>query len=253
MVLTAEHAQALSTVLAALLGGAIGWWLLAPWARRNLRTGGRPVADHAAADPAVARADQGAAASAPDTRAITARSRGSDRGPSVAAAASTGVVWGLTVWRTGPEPVLPALLAFAAGATVLAFVDVIEQRLPNRVLLPTAAVVAALLVVASAVADDWGALAWAALGGGGMFALYLAVALISPAAMGMGDVKLAGLIGALLGWFGLGAWMVGLLGAFVLGGVVAVGAVALRRVTLREAIPFGPSMLAAALLAVLAR
>ena len=69
--------------------------------------------------------------------------------------------------------------------------------------------------------------------------------------MGMGDVKLALLIGLLLGWFGLTAWLIGLLAAFVVGGVVAIVALALRSVTLRGSIPFGPSMLAGALIALL--
>jgi leader peptidase (prepilin peptidase)/N-methyltransferase len=84
-----------------------------------------------------------------------------------------------------------------------------------------------------------------------MFAVYLLLAIISPSSMGMGDVKLALIIGLLLGWFGLTAWLVGLLAAFVVGGVIALVALALRRVTLRGSIPFGPSMLMGALLAVL--
>ena len=69
--------------------------------------------------------------------------------------------------------------------------------------------------------------------------------------MGMGDVKLALVIGLLLGWFGLNAWLIGLLAAFIVGGVIALVALALRRVTLRGSIPFGPSMLAGALIALL--
>jgi hypothetical protein len=67
----------------------------------------------------------------------------------------------------------------------------------------------------------------------------------------MGDVKLALVIGLLLGWFGLNAWLIGLLAAFVVGGLVALVALLLRRVTLRGSIPFGPSMLAGALVALL--
>ena len=45
--------------------------------------------------------------------------------------------------------------------------------------------------------------------------------------------------------------MIGLLAAFIVGGVIALVALALRRVTLRGSIPFGPSMLAGALIALL--
>ena len=58
-------------------------------------------------------------------------------------------------------------------------------------------------------------------------------------------------IGLLLGWFGLNTWLIGLLAAIVVGGVMAIVALVLKRVTLRGSIPFGPSMLAGALIAVL--
>ena len=94
-------------------------------------------------------------------------------------------------------------------------------------------------------------LLWAFGGGVVMFTVYFLLALISPSAMGMGDVKLAALVGLVLGWFGLAVWLIGLLAAFVVGGVIAIIALVLRRVTLRGSIPFGPSMLVGALAAVL--
>lgn len=167
-----------------------------------------------------------------------------------ASAAITGVSWGLVVWRMGLDPALPAILAFVAAGAVLAIVDVVEQRLPNRVLGPGSVVVAVLMGVAAAVTGGWSALLWAALGGVAMFGAFLMIALASPAAIGMGDVKLAGLIGLLLGWFGLDAWLIGVVAGFVVGGFVAVAALAMRRVALRGALPFGPSMLVGALIAV---
>ncbi len=140
---------------------------------------------------------------------------------------------------------------FAAAASVLTLVDLAEKRLPNAVIFPTLAAVAVLLVPATWASGEWMALVWAAVGSAAMFAVYFVLALISPSSMGMGDVKLALVIGLLLGWFGLNAWLIGLLAAFVVGGLIALVALALRRVTLRGSIPFGPSMLAGALIAVL--
>lgn len=195
--------------------------------------------------PRTTGAGQSRAMRRPSRRAIRATA-------AVLTGASWGLlVWGLLVWVLGPVAALPAVLVFAAAATVLAIVDVLEQRLPNAVVGPAFGAVAVLLAAASAVTGDWIALAWAGLGSAVMFAVYLVAALISPAAMGMGDVKLAGLIGLLLGWFGLEVWLAGLLGGFVLGGLAAIGGLVLRKVTLSGSIPFGPSMLAAALLAVL--
>lgn len=213
-----EHV--LAVWLAASAGAVLGWWPLAAWARGSL---------------------VGATATTPVTR----------RAVRLVAAVTTAVVWGVIVWRIGVAPPLPALLAFAAAATVLAIVDLVEGRLPNRVVGPALVVVAALLAVASAWSGDWRGLLGAAVGGAAMFAAYLIVALASPAAMGMGDVKFAGLIGMLLGWFGVEAWVLGVIAASVLGGLIAIGALALGHVTLRDSLPFGPSMLCGALLAVL--
>jgi leader peptidase (prepilin peptidase)/N-methyltransferase len=203
---------------AAVAGAVLGWWPLFARIRRSLHT-------------------------------VTA-----GRGIRIAAAATTAATFGLVVWRfadASGRPLLPALLAFAAASTVLALVDLVELRLPNAVIVPTLAAVAVLLVLASWLTGEWLRLLWALAGCGAMFGVYLVLALISPRSMGMGDVKLAAPIGLLLGWFGLGAWLVGLLAAFVVGGLVALVALALRRVTLRGSIPFGPSMLAGAMVAVL--
>lgn len=208
----------LIVVGAVVVGAAAGWWPLFWWSRGNLR------------------------------------SSTAGRGLRIASAVTTAATFGLIAWRFADAsgwPLLPVLLAFAATATVLAIVDLVELRLPNAVIVPALVAVALLLVLASWLTGEWQRLLWALAGGAGMFAVYLVLALISPKSMGMGDVKLAAPIGLLLGWWGLGAWLIGLLAAFIVGGVAALVALALRRVSLRGSIPFGPSMLAGALIAVL--
>lgn len=212
-------APALFTVGAALIGAMLGWWPLAIWADRNI---------HKPSDERM------------PLRTLRVWS-------SLATAAGFAVL----AWRFGAHPVLPALLALVATGFVLSIVDLTEHRLPNAVLLPTLAIVAMLLVVASALTGEWMRLLWALAGGAGMFLFYFVLALISPAGMGMGDVKFAAPLGLVLGWFGWNVWLVGLVAGFVIGGVVSLAALLLRRVTLRGSIPFGPSMLTGAILAVL--
>lgn len=212
-------APALLTVGAAILGGILGWWPLAAWADRNIHT--------------------------PSTERMPLRRL------RVWSAIATAVGFALLAWRFGPHPALPALLALVATGVVLSIVDLTEHRLPNAVVLPTVAIVAVLLVLASALTGEWLRLAWALAGGAGMFAFYFVLALISPKGMGMGDVKFAAPLGLVLGWFGWNVWLVGLAAGFIIGGVVSLIALLLRRVTLRGSIPFGPSMLAGALVAIL--
>jgi leader peptidase (prepilin peptidase) / N-methyltransferase len=209
-------ATVITAVVAFLVGAALGWWPLAAWTQRSTKGERMPL-----------------------------------RTVRIAGATITAVTFAALALRFGLSWILPALLVFAAASTVLTLVDLAEKRLPNAVIFPTMAAIAVLLLPATWAEGAWIALLWAAIGSAAMFAVYFVLALISPSSMGMGDVKLALMIGLLLGWFGLNAWLVGLLAAFIVGGVIALVALALRRVTLRGSIPFGPSMLAGALISVL--
>jgi leader peptidase (prepilin peptidase)/N-methyltransferase len=77
----------------------------------------------------------------------------------------------------------------------------------------------------------------------------LIVALIAPKGMGMGDVKLAGLIGLVLGSIGLGLVGVAAGAGILFGGVGAIVALLLGA-NRKSRVPYGPFMAAGALLAV---
>ncbi|TFC15177.1 prepilin peptidase [Cryobacterium algoritolerans] len=169
----------------------------------------------------------------------------------VVAVTVTGVLVALVVWVFGAGWELPAYLYLAFIAVVLSVVDITERRLPNAVVYPSLVALPALLMIASASNGSWSALAGAFLGGAALFTLYFVLALVSPSSVGMGDVKLAAVLGLALGYLGWTAVLVGSVAAFLIGGLVALVALAARRVTLQGSIPFGPSMLAGAFLAVL--
>jgi leader peptidase (prepilin peptidase)/N-methyltransferase len=61
-------------------------------------------------------------------------------------------------------------------------------------------------------------------------------------------VKLAGVLGGLLGWLGPMSAMLGLLSGFVLGGIVAIVLLAARKADRRSHLSFGPAMIAGAYL-----
>jgi leader peptidase (prepilin peptidase)/N-methyltransferase len=192
-----------------------------------------PPADPADPDPAVAPAP----APTPVAIAVVALL--------AAAFATTSAI------RLGWHPLLVPFLLAAGSTAALAVIDQRTHRLPNRLVLPSIAAVGPLVVAASLVAGEPDRALGAVLGGAGLFALYLALALASRGQLGMGDVKLAALLGLLLGALPWPAWPLGLLAGFVLGALAAVVGLALRRTTLRSPIAFGPSMIVGAWLAVL--
>jgi leader peptidase (prepilin peptidase)/N-methyltransferase len=69
--------------------------------------------------------------------------------------------------------------------------------------------------------------------------------------MGMGDVKLAVLLGLSLGWLSLGHVLLGLFLGFLLGSLVGVGLVATGVRSRKDHLPFAPFLAAGAVIAVL--
>jgi leader peptidase (prepilin peptidase) / N-methyltransferase len=125
------------------------------------------------------------------------------------------------------------IAAFTCGVlVVLSVIDIESHRLPNKIVLPSAATVLVARLASSP--EHWQT--W--LGAGlGAFAFFLVFALLYPAGLGMGDVKLALLLGFALGAAVLPALVVGTLAGGAAGIVLLLrnGAEARRR-----AIPFGP-------------
>lgn len=147
---------------------------------------------------------------------------------------------------------LPAYLYLAAVAVMLTATDLRVRRLPNAIVLPSYPVLAGLLSIAAAWQRDWWPLARAGIGSAALFAFYLGLAWLHPDGMGFGDVKLAGILGGLLAhrsWAGL---VFGAFSGFVVGALVGLVLIALRRADRRTTIPYGPSMLAGAFVAILA-
>jgi leader peptidase (prepilin peptidase)/N-methyltransferase len=156
---------------------------------------------------------------------------------------ATAALFVLAALRFGPTAELPAWLWFVAAGVLLAVVDLRERLLPNRVLLPATVGAAALLVVAAVGLGAWPDLLRAAAGAVTLFCVLLALALLAPGQLGMGDVKLGALLGLYLGWLGWPALVLGVLAGFAVQAVAALVLLAARRVGLRSALPFGPALL----------
>lgn len=142
--------------------------------------------------------------------------------------------------------VLAAYLWLAAISIALTLIDLEHKRLPDAIVLPSIAVVAGLLAAAAAIGGNWPQLLSTLAGAAILFAAYFLIVLVYPRGLGGGDVKLAPVLGAALGFVGWDALAVGAFAGFVLGAVYGLTLIVLRRGGRKTEIPFGPFMLAGA-------
>jgi prepilin signal peptidase PulO-like enzyme (type II secretory pathway) len=161
------------------------------------------------------------------------------------------VSFGALAWRLGGRAELPAYLYLAAIGSLLVVIDVAVKRLPDPFTLPSYLIGPALLGVAVLTGGRPVRLGHALLGLAVLWAVYAAQHLAAPNSVGWGDVKLSGVLGLYLGWLGAPAWWLGVLAGFVLGGLYAAGLLITRRGSRGSEIPFGPFMLAGALVGIL--
>jgi leader peptidase (prepilin peptidase) / N-methyltransferase len=133
----------------------------------------------------------------------------------------------------------------ALGCALLVAVSVVDlesRRVPNRIVVPG---LVAALVVRTALDPSPRWIGGAAVAGGAL----LALALIYPAGLGMGDVKLAAFLGGWLAWHGVLALVLGSFAAFI----PAVGIIAVRgRAARKVGLPFAPFLALGGVIALLA-
>jgi leader peptidase (prepilin peptidase) / N-methyltransferase len=155
--------------------------------------------------------------------------------------------------RFGLSPQAPAFCVLAGAGVPLAFIDARECRLPNAVTLPAYPACLALLGAAAPfVSGGTGRFVHALIGMAAAVAFFGVLLLASPTGIGMGDVKLAGPLGAYLGWLGTTAFLAGLLAGFVLAAAAGLGLVLAGKATRRSQFPLGPFLIAGTLAVVLA-
>jgi leader peptidase (prepilin peptidase) / N-methyltransferase len=142
----------------------------------------------------------------------------------------TGLLFGLAAYKFGLSLALLSALVLIPVLVVLAGTDLEHQLLPNVIVGPTAVVGFALSVFGDPA--GWWVYIVSAVGvATGLFAL----ALHYPGGMGMGDVKMGGMLGAFLGPYAALAVFVGALVGTLVGGVL----MAAGRIRRRSALPFG--------------
>lgn len=147
--------------------------------------------------------------------------------------------WAIVVARVaaGTLPTWWAAVPLLLGwmAVLLAVCDTLASRLPDALTLPAYPVAVVLLLVAAGVSGESELLVRGLVGAIVFAGTYGCVRLVSVTAIGPGDVKLAGSLGAVVGAVSLWAVLLTMLVAALVTAVVAGG--------LRRAVPHGPAML----------
>ena len=147
--------------------------------------------------------------------------------------ALTGILFAAAAYEFGLGYGLISALVLISVLISLAWVDLEHRLLPNVIVGPATLVGFALSVLASP-ERWWLYLLCAGAVAGGL----LLLALLYPGGMGMGDVKMGGMLGAFLGPY---AALAVFLGAFG-GAMVGMGLIAVGRMGRRGALPFGAFM-----------
>lgn len=171
-------------------------------------------------------------------RADTFAGGGATRGRIVGIALALATVLG-SIGVSGPlvRTLVPLV---AATGVALVVVDVEHHRLPDLLVLPTLAV----FVVVNVFGAPEKALPML-LTGAAFFVVFFVLAMVSPSGLGFGDVKLAALVGAVLGRLDPTLSILWVLATGIAAGLWFGYLLARRQATWRTAVPFGPPMLVA--------
>ena len=149
----------------------------------------------------------------------------------------------LIVWTLGPTWEALRVLLLGLGLIAVTFTDLEHLLIPDRITLPGIAV-GFLSQLYPAPRALIGAIAGALLAG----AIFYGIALVSRGGMGGGDVKLAAMIGAFVGWQRV---LVAIFLAVVAGGIMGLALLLTGRKRRKDPLPFGPFLALGGLLSAL--
>lgn len=141
------------------------------------------------------------------------------------------------------------LTGVSIGLALLVVADLATHRLPDVLLAASAGWVLTCLSLIAAFDGSWLHLGRALLAGTSIGAVFFLLCLLRPSGLGLGDAKLAALLGLLLGWFGWKQVLLAVFFAFILGGLFALALLLTRRAGRNTAVAFGPWLVAGAVTA----
>lgn len=163
------------------------------------------------------------------------------------------ILFVLTYLKFGFSIEAATFAAFMWILVVLSVIDIEFKILPNRIVYPSFVAGWVLLAVAAVVEGDARRLVGAGIGmlifGGFLFLVHVAY----PPGMGFGDVKLAFVLGAFLGYLSSpGLVLTGMFLSFLIGGVMGIVVMAATGGDRKKQVPFGPYLAAGTIVTVFA-
>jgi leader peptidase (prepilin peptidase)/N-methyltransferase len=172
-------------------------------------------------------------------------------GPSpVVTTLASGAAAAALTWLVFPDPAWPLYPMVAVLGVLLAMIDLACKRLPHDLVVPATAVTAVALIAIAAGSGQWADLLRAALGATVLSGLFFLLYLVPGQGLGFGDVKVAVLLGLLLGWLGWPEVLLGALLPWLVNGPVVLVLLLIGRVGRKSTLPFGPALLGGFLLAI---
>ena len=169
----------------------------------------------------------------------------------VTVSSATAVLFGLLAWCVGIRPELLADGVLAAAWVPLAVIDLVENRMPARLLVPAYPSLAVLFGLTAAVEHNAAAMLRSCAGMAILFTFYLVIALTAHDALGAADVRLAGLLGLALAWRGWDTFLSGAVLGLCYGALTGATMIVLRRASRHTLIPLGPALIGGAFTALL--
>ncbi len=144
--------------------------------------------------------------------------------------------YGFIAWRFGASPTALVYAALLSALIVVSFIDLDHMIIPNAITYP--GMVLGLISGMVILPRWWESISGFLLGGGYLyFMMVISPYLFKKEGMGMGDVKLLAMIGAIVGWKLV---IVIIILAASLGSIVGLTLIAIHKLGRHQHIPFGP-------------
>jgi leader peptidase (prepilin peptidase)/N-methyltransferase len=146
---------------------------------------------------------------------------------------------------------IPLLITLPVLGNVVV-IDIRQHRIPNKYVILLLCLLLTTLYIASELLDEPAAFSRSITGGFCAFLFFLSLHAISPTGLGLGDVKLSGVLGATLTWDSFNTLFYGIATMFTVAALFSIYLLIIDRRNIKTYIPFAPFMIVGTIIGILA-